>query len=154
MTRTQKPKVQYVYNLSLQQLTVAMIRLLTELVSACAFVARAYTRGSVASARRSVSAPAEALLRPRAGTSALWPMLSNSAQWARVVKVIEGAIDRRRRAVDCHTAARSRLDASEYELRRLREELGAVLQRPAGILTLVSARPTPMAHRRPVALAA
>jgi hypothetical protein len=36
----------------------------------------------------------------------------------------------------------------------LRDELGAVLQRPAGILTVVSARPAQQRQHRPVALAA
>ena len=118
-----------------------MIRPFTDMIAFCGGILR---RGSRGGTHRPSSIPAAAT-RPR---------LERSAEWARVVALVEGAIDRGQRAVACHSAARFRLDASEYELYRLREDLGALLQRPAGVLTLVATRPASVAEPRPVALAA
>jgi|GEM_PF-3605609 len=93
----------------------------------------------------------EAVVSPRPQPSRL-PL---SAQWQRVVGALEQMIGRAERAIECHHAARRRLDASDYELGRLREELAALLQRrPAEILTLVSTRPVHASGARPLALAA
>jgi hypothetical protein len=126
--------VRSVYALNLPRLTSTIIRPLTE---------RLAGRRAVAE-RGLANAPAEALP----------PRLEGAAQWRRVVAAVERAIGRGERAVAYHNAARFRLDASDYELGRLREELGALLQRPAGVLTLVSARPAPAVEPRPIALAA
>jgi hypothetical protein len=80
--------------------------------------------------------------------------LGYEAQWTRLVGMVEDAIDHGQRAAEYHTAARCRLDASEYELRRLREDLAAVLERPSGVLTLVAPRQKPAHAQSPVALAA
>ena len=133
--------VRSVYAPNLLQLTSAAIRPFSDMIAARGGRVR---RGPRRDAHRPTSTPAEA---PR-------PRLAGSAQWARVVALVERAIGRGQRAVEYHAAARFRLDASEYELHRLREDLGALLQRPAGVLTLVAARPAPAAEPRPVALAA
>ncbi|HXF55607.1 MAG TPA: hypothetical protein VNK52_15950 [Hyphomicrobiaceae bacterium] len=78
-----------------------------------------------------------------------------SAQWERVVGAVEQVIGRAEHAIECHHAARRRLDASDYELGRLREELAVLLQRrPAEIFTLNIARPAHAAVARPATLAA
>jgi hypothetical protein len=129
-----KLTVRSVYALNLPRLTPTIIRPLTERLSGRRAVVE----------RGQASAPAEALP----------PRLASAAQWDRVVAAVERAIGRGERAVEYHNAARFRLDASDYELGRLCEELGALLQRPAGVLTLVSSRPTAAVEPRRVALAA
>jgi hypothetical protein len=106
-------------------------------------VVRSFIRSQSGSVPATVSAPVVMPTR-----------LGPSAQWARIVAVAERSIDCGQRAVEYHMAARSHLDASDYELRRLREDLGAALQRRTGVLTLVSARRPTTAEPRQVALAA
>jgi hypothetical protein len=126
--------VRSVYALNLPRLTSTIIRPLTERLAGRRAVVE---RGPVSALPKTLP-----------------PRLARAAQWGRVVAAVERSIGRGKRAVEYHNAARFRLDASDYELGRLREELGVLLQRPAGVLTLVSARTTPAVEPQRIALAA
>ena len=130
---------------------VCLPGLLEKTLSALYPLAKPFGSGVVRSFVRNQSGSVPAAVSvPVAAPSRLGP----SAQWARIVAVAERSIDCGQRAVEYHMAARSHLDASDYELRRLREDLSAALQRPTGVLTLVSARRTTTSEPRQVALAA
>jgi hypothetical protein len=67
-----------------------------------------------------------------AGTSAALPTapLSADAQWQRVTMIVERSVERAHGIGEQQSAARQQLDAAEYTLHRLIEELNEVMTLP------------------------
>jgi uncharacterized protein YPO0396 len=97
-------------------------RLYLALTALCAcFAGSSHTAQAIApQAKRPVVRPAQ----PKA-------QLSAEAHWARVSAVVERSVDQARSIGQQQTQARQQLDAAEYNLQRLIDELSGVMQLPA-----------------------
>jgi uncharacterized protein YPO0396 len=97
-------------------------RLYLALTALCAcFAGSSHTAAAIApQAKRPVIRPAQ----PQA-------QLSSEAHWARVSAVVERSVNQARSIGQQQTRARQQLDAAEYNLQRLIDELSGVMQLPA-----------------------
>ena len=88
------------------------------------------------------------------GSSELPKRKSADMQWSLVTGIIEVAVGHGRRAGACHAAAGERLDIAEYDLLRLREDLGSVIAVLVRRANIAAADRVPAPADTSVALAA